>query len=471
MMRLDCTIVAVIALTACTGPATAPSQAPAAVTSAPTNPSMGTQQETDGAVKVVIEAFFAIYGQYVEPTPTRPLLIHALQSVERRFATSGIRVAVSAEALTITHQPSAAPSTTLTRRLTTATTRDEGVPVIADTLTFLHARSGRTLDELKDALVRGLIEVDTQGYYLDKQSYREMQGGRTLGTATTGLEVTLRDGVLTVVAPIDETPAFRAGFQPGDRIVKINGVSTADTSLPDALRRMRGSAGTKVTFTVIRDGWSQPQDIEVIREHVHVPSVRSQNLGAGAAYIALRHFRDDTRQDLEQALAMREKDGMKGLILDVRNNPGGVLTAAVEAAEQFLDNGKLVVYTQARVRNQNLRFSAHTKKAYPTIPIVVLVNRGTGAGAEIVAAALQDWGRTKLIGTQTLGDSSIQTMVPLSDGSALRLTTARWFTPKGRSVHGKGLTPDILVDSPDDPRVSDTALATAVAHLRSMMVP
>src|SRR2546428_743971 len=367
MMRLDCTIVAVIALTACTGPATAPSQAPAAVTSAPTNPSMGTRQEADGAVKVVIEPFFAIYGQYVEPTPTRPLLIHALQSVERRFATSGIRVAVSAEALAITHQPSAEPSTTLTRRLTTATTRDEGVPVIADTLTFLHARSGRTLDELKDALVRGLIEV--------------------------------------------------------------------------------------------------------IREHVHVPSVRSQNLGGGAAYIALRHFRDDTRQDLEQALAMREKDGMKGLILDVRNNPGGVLTAAVEAAEQFLDNGKLVVYTQARVRNQNLRFSAHTKKAYPTIPIVVLVNRGTGAGAEIVAAALQDWGRTKLIGTQTLGDSSIQTMVPLSDGSALRLTTARWFTPKGRSVHGKGLTPDTLVDSPADPRVSDTALATAVAHLRSMMVP
>ena len=466
-MRPDCMIVTVIVLTACSGPATSPSQAPAAVTSAPTDPS--TQHEADDAPKVVMEALFAIQGQYVEPTSTRPLLIRALQSVERRFATPDIRITVSDEAITITHQTSAAPSTTMTRRLTSATTRDEGVRVIADTLTFLQARSGLRPDELKDALVRGLMEVDTQGYYLDKESYRELQGLSTLRAAATGLEVTLRDGVLTVVAPIDETPAFRAGFQPDDRIVKIDGASTTDVSLPDALRRMRGSVGTKVMFTVMRDGWSQPKDIEVIREHIHVPSVRSQNLGGGAAYITLRHFRDNTRQDLEWALAMREKDGMKGLILDVRNNPGGVLTAAVEAAELFLDNGKLVVYTEARIRNQNLRFSAHTKKAYTTIPMLVLVNRGTGAAAEIVAAALQDWGRTKLVGSQTLGRSSIQTIIPLSDGSGLRLTTAKWFTPKRRSVQGTGLTPDVVVDPAADARASDPQLATAIAYLKNLI--
>ena len=160
---------------------------------------------------------------------------------------------------------------------------------------------------------------------------------------------------------------------------------------------------------------------------------------------------------------------MKGLILDVRNNPGGVLTAAVETAELFLDNGKLVAYTQSRVRNQNLRFSARTRRAYTTIPILILVNRGTAAGAEIMAAALQDWGRTKLIGTPTFGRSSIQTIVPLPDGSALRLTTARWFSPKRRSVEGKGLTPDIPVAPPDDSVGSDTPLATAVAHLRSVI--
>ena len=340
-MRPDCMIVTVIVLTACSGPATSPSQAPAAVTSAPS-----TQHEADDAPKVVMEALFAIQGQYVEPTSTRPLLIRALQSVERRFATPDIRITVSDETITITHQTSAAPSTTITRRLTSATTRDEGVRVIADTLTFLQARSGLRPDELKDALVRGLMEVDTQGYYLDKESYRELQGLSTLRAAATGLEVTLRDGVLTVVAPIDETPAFRAGFQPDDRIVKIDGASTTDVSLPDALRRMRGSAGTKVTFTVMRDGWSQPKDIEVIREHIHVPSVRSQNLGGGAAFRVvspdLDRIRDILATDLHGLLGAQDLGGWRPHVT-IQNKVAPKVARALIAALQ----GKFVLRSLA----------------------------------------------------------------------------------------------------------------------------
>jgi len=256
--------------------------------------------------------------------------------------------------------------------------------------------------------------------------------------------------VLTVVSPIDGTPAYRAGLHTGDKIVKIEGITTKDLSLADAVKRMRGKPGTKITVTILREGWTEPRDFTITREQIRVQSVRSQDLEPGIGYIRLRQFQEQSPNDLEASLEKFTKNGQKlqGLILDLRNDPGGLLTAAVEVTEKFLEDGKLVVYTEGRVRNQSMRFTAHAKKPHLDFPIVVLVNQGSASASEIVAGALQDWGRAIVLGTQTFGKGSVQTIIPLTDGSGLRLTTAKYFTPKGRSIHGKGITPDIVVELP-----------------------
>jgi carboxyl-terminal processing protease len=264
-----------------------------------------------------------------------------------------------------------------------------------------------------------------------------------------------------VVAPIDGTLAYRAGLHTGDRIVKIDGLSTKDMQLADAVKRMRGKPGTQVTISIVREGWAEPKDFEIVREQIKVQSVRMVELGEGVEYVKLRQFQEQSPHDLEAALDKLQKNGMKALILDLRNNPGGLLTAAVEVSEKFIDDGKLVVYTEGRVRNQNMRFSAHAKRGYSQMPMVVLVNQGSASASEIVAGALQDWGRATIVGTQTFGKGSVQTIIPLSDGSGLRLTTAKYFTPKGRSIHGKGITPDIIVEAPKDPTPKDRPLPSA----------
>jgi len=188
-----------------------------------------------------------------------------------------------------------------------------------------------------------------------------------------------------------------------------------------------------------------------VREQIRVQSVKAVELGDGIEYLKLRQFQEQSPHDLDAALDKFAKNGMKALILDLRNNPGGLLTAAVEVSEKFIDDGKLVVYTEGRVRNQNMRFSAHAKKGYAQMPMVILINQGSASASEIVAGALQDWGRATIVGTQSFGKGSVQTIIPLSDGSGLRLTTAKYFTPKGRSIHGKGITPDVVVEVPKEP--------------------
>jgi carboxyl-terminal processing protease len=305
--------------------------------------------------------------------------------------------------------------------------------------------------ELIYSAIKGTLRgLDPHSSFLDPDSYKEMQVETSGSFGGLGIEITLKDDILTVVAPIEGTPAYRAGLLTGDRIVKIDGLVTKDMSLPDAVKRMRGKPGTKVTISVVREGWTEAKDYDIVREQIRVQSVRTHDLGAGVAYIKLRQFQEQTPADLDQALDKFNKSGMKSLILDLRNNPGGLLTAAVEVSEKFIEDGKLVVYTEGRVRNQNMRFSAHAKKAYASMPIVILVNQGSASASEIVAGALQDWGRAMVVGTQTFGKGSVQTIIPLSDGSGLRLTTAKYFTPKGRSIHGKGITPDIVVEIPKD---------------------
>jgi len=306
--------------------------------------------------------------------------------------------------------------------------------------------------ELIYSAIKGTLRgLDPHSSFLDPDSYREMQVETSGSFGGLGIEITLRDDILTVVAPIEGTPAHRVGLHPGDRIVKIDGIVTKDMQLADAVKRMRGKPGTKVTISVVREGWAEPKDFEITREQIRVQSVRMHDLGNGVGYIRLRQFQEQTSHDIEAALDKLSKSGMKALVLDLRNNPGGLLTAAVEVTEKFIDDGKLVVYTEGRVRNQNMRFSAHAKKVFNGLPMVILVNQGSASASEIVAGALQDYGRAVLVGTQTFGKGSVQTIIPLSDGSGLRLTTAKYFTPKGRSIHGKGITPDIVVEVPKEP--------------------
>src|SRR5712671_6698615 len=207
---------------------------------------------------------------------------------------------------------------------------------------------------------------DPHGSFLDPDSYKEMQVETSGSFGGLGIEITLRDDVLTVVSPIEGTPAYRAGLQTGDRIVKIDGLVTKDMQLPDAVKRMRGKPGSKVTITIVREGWTEPKDYDITREQIRVQSVRSADLGGGIAYVKLRQFQEQSPGDLSGTLEKAAKNGMKALLLDLRNNPGGLLTAAVEVTEEFIDFGKLAVYTEGRVRNQNMRFSAHAKKSYPT---------------------------------------------------------------------------------------------------------
>ena len=304
-------------------------------------------------------------------------------------------------------------------------------------------------DIIYNAIKGTLRGLDPHSSFLDPEMYREMQVETSGSFGGLGIEITLRDDVLTVVAPIEGTPAYRAGIQPGDRILKIEGLSTKDMQLADAVKRMRGKPGSKITITIVREGWTEPKDFLITREQIRVHSVKNNQLEPGIEYIRLRQFQEQTANDLESALDKYTKEGkIQGLVLDLRNNPGGLLTSAVEVTEKFLEPGKLVVYTEGRVRNQNMRFSSNSKRAYTDFPIVVLVNQGSASASEIVAGALQDWGRAVVLGTQSFGKGSVQTIIPLSDGSGLRLTTAKYFTPKGRSIHGKGITPDIVVEGP-----------------------
>ena len=300
--------------------------------------------------------------------------------------------------------------------------------------------------------VRGMLRsLDPHSSFMDPESYREMQVETSGSFGGLGIEITIRDDMLTVVAPIDGTPAWRAGIQPGDRIIKIEGLVTKDLSLADAVKKMRGPKGTKVTITVMRDGTKEPFDVQLTREVIQVQSIKSQELEPGIAYIRIRQFQERTAADMIAAVEKLDKGGqLNGIILDLRYNPGGLLSSAVEVSEEFLGDGKLVVYTEGRVRNQNMRFTAHAKHSVTEVPLVVLVNGGSASASEIVAGAIQDHGRGVIIGTQTFGKGSVQTIIPLSDGSGLRLTTARYYTPKGRSIHGKGITPDIVIEAPKE---------------------
>jgi carboxyl-terminal processing protease len=263
-----------------------------------------------------------------------------------------------------------------------------------------------------------------------------------------GIEITIRDGVLTVVSPIEDTPAFRAGVQAGDEIIKIEEEFTKDMTMMEAVRKMRGPKGSKITISVKRQGVAELLDFTIIRDTIRVQSVRSRTLEEGYGYVRIAQFQERTDRNLQKALEKLQstKGGVKGLVLDLRNNPGGLLTQAVGVSDLFLGGG-LIVYTEGRLESQNQKYRSRKEGSWTDFPMVILVNGGSASASEIVAGALQDHKRAVVLGTKTFGKGSVQTILPLDNESALRLTTARYFTPKGRSIQAAGIEPDIVMEN------------------------
>jgi len=296
--------------------------------------------------------------------------------------------------------------------------------------------------------IKGMLEtLDPHSAFMPPNMYKEMQEetrGRFEGL---GIEITLKDGILIVVSPIEGTPAYRAGIMARDQIVNIDGESTKNFTLVDSVKRLRGPRGTKVTITIMREGFTKPKDFTLVRDVIPVRSVRYELLEKNYGYIRISQFQEKTDGEFEKAMKALEEENkgpLKGLVLDLRNNPGGLLDQAVKISDRFIDSG-LIVSVEGRKEDQKTKFFAHPDGSSVRYPVVVLVNGGSASGAEIVAGALQDQGRGVIVGTQTFGKGSVQTIIPLKDGSGLRLTTARYYTPNGRSIQAKGIVPDIIV--------------------------
>lgn len=318
------------------------------------------------------------------------------------------------------------------------------------------------VDEIKTkdliySAIKGMTgSLDPHSGFMTPEAYKEMQIETKGEFGGIGIQIGIKENVLTVIAPIEDTPAFRAGIKAGDKIIKINGEPTKDMSLMDAVNKMRGPKGTKVTITIMREGWQSPQDFTLVRDIIHVKSVKLKVIEKGIGYIKLSQFQEQTANDLASALKeLVEKEKVNSLILDLRNNPGGLLQSAVEVVDQFLEPGKLVVFIKGRSGEKMEYFTEGLRPNYK-IPLVVLVNHGSASASEIVAGALKDHRRAIILGTTTFGKGSVQNIIPLSDGSGLRLTTAKYYTPSGVSIHGEGITPDIVVKlearSPDKER-------------------
>jgi len=302
-------------------------------------------------------------------------------------------------------------------------------------------------DTMIEGAISGMVKsLDPHTSYMPPATYKEMQVETTGKFGGLGIEISMRDGILTVVSPIDDTPAFRAGVKAGDKIIKIEDESTLDMTLQDAVSLLRGETGSPINITIFRKNFKAPKEFTIVRDIIKVRSVVHKLYQADIGYIKIRSFSKNTSSDLDKALADLEKKGITKLILDVRNNPGGLLNQAVEVTDRFLNRENLIVYTKGRSNEQNMRFTSHDKVAGVNYPLIILVNGGSASASEIVAGALQDLNRAIVLGTPTFGKGSVQTIIPLSDGSALKLTTARYYTPSGRVIQENGIEPDILVE-------------------------
>lgn len=297
--------------------------------------------------------------------------------------------------------------------------------------------------------IRGMLSgLDPHSNYLNEEEFKDLQIGTTGEFGGLGIEVGMEDGFVKVISPIDDTPAAKAGVEAGDLIIRLDDTPVKGMSLNDAVNIMRGKIGTDITLTIIREGRDKPLKITITRDTIQVQSVKSRILEPGLGYIRITSFQSKTTRSLNEAAEklIDENEGpLKGMILDLRNNPGGVLTGAVGVSDAFLEKG-MIVYTEGRVKDSKLRYDATSGDVIDGAPLVVLVNAGSASASEIVSGALQDHKRAVIVGTKTFGKGSVQTILPLKDKDALKITTARYFTPSGRSIQAQGIEPDIEIE-------------------------
>ena len=303
--------------------------------------------------------------------------------------------------------------------------------------------------DLIESAVRGMVtNLDPHSQFLDSDEYEEIRISTTGNYTGVGLEVNMTDGIVTVVAPIDGTPAAQAGLRPGDRIISVDDIDVDEKNLSETIGLMRGKPGSKVRLEIARDGEAKPLEFTLTRSQVQVRSIRAELLESDYGYLRITHFSETTMKDLRKAVAELKSNNpgrLKGVVLDLRNNPGGVLDAAVEVSDAFLDSG-VIVKASGRGRDANFMRSAKPGDLLEGVPMVVMVNEGSASASEIVAGALHDNSRATVVGRQTVGKGSVQTVMPLSNGRAIKLTTSRYFTPLGVSIQGQGITPDIVLD-------------------------
>jgi carboxyl-terminal processing protease len=311
---------------------------------------------------------------------------------------------------------------------------------------YVEEVSDKTL--LENA-IRGMLSgLDPHSSYLDPENFKELQVGTSGEFGGLGIEVGMEDGFVKVISPIDDTPAMRAGVKAGDLVIRLDDTPVKGLTLHEAVKIMRGKVGTDIVLTIIREGEERPLKITITRDTIKVKSVRSRTLEDGFGYLRISQFQSHTGENMADAIEKLNKENkgkLKGLVLDLRNNPGGVLNAAVEVSDAFLDSG-LIVYTEGRIADSAMKFNATPRRLLDGAPLVVLVNGGSASASEIVAGALQDHKRAVILGTRTFGKGSVQTILPLNEKTALKLTTARYFTPSGRSIQAEGINPDIVLE-------------------------
>ena len=380
----------------------------------------------------------------------------------------------------------------------------EAIGLFTTVLEEVHRSYVDSDDANYDALIRhalsGMLqELDPYSVYLDEEAYQDMMDDTAGSFGGIGIVITMKNGVLTVVSPMEDTPGYRAGIISEDIILEVDGQDTSDMPLSESVKIMRGEPGTKVMLKTLRPSTHKVNDIAIIREKIDVASVKDSELVQdGIGYIRITQFNEPTGHDLKEQLDTLIDEGMEGLVLDLRGNPGGLLSAAAEVAELFLPHGELIVFTKDRdAEDGGLRYSASGLTHYTAkdFPLVILVNGGSASASEIVAGALQDHKRAMLIGEKTFGKGSVQSILPLDDGSAIKLTTAKYYTPSERVIHGNGIEPDFTVEMPaedlyqlrtqqqqqensdateptpaDEPKIRDVQLDAAIGALKGMII-
>ncbi len=323
----------------------------------------------------------------------------------------------------------------------------EDLKVFTETLTMVkknYVEEVKTKDLVYGAIKGMLSSLDPHSSFLNPEAFKEMQAETKGEFGGIGIQIGVKEGMLTIIAPIEDTPAYRAGLKAGDKIIKVNNESTKNMSLHDAVSKMRGAPKTPVTITIIREGWKETKDFTLVREIIKIKSVKSKLLEDGIGYVRVNQFQEQTSADLSTALEKLKQENMNSLVLDLRNNPGGLLNSAVSVTSQFLSANKLVVYIKGK-KGDRAEYNTSDELPSYDVPMIVLVNEGSASASEIVAGALKDWNRAVILGAKTFGKGSVQSVIPLSDGSGLRLTTAIYYTPKGTSIQATGIIPDIVV--------------------------